>query len=49
VKKAVKKTTKKAVKKAPAKKATGAAKRDAVAKGAKSNAALLAATRTDEP
>jgi DNA topoisomerase-1 len=48
VKRAAKKTTKKAVKKAPAKKATGAAKRDAVAKGAKSNAALLAATRTEE-
>jgi DNA topoisomerase I len=48
VKKTAKKTTKKATKKAPAKKATGAAKRDAVAKGAKSNAALLAATRTEE-
>jgi DNA topoisomerase-1 len=48
VKKAAKKTTKKAAKKAPAKKATGTAKRDAVAKGAKSNAALLAATRTQE-
>jgi DNA topoisomerase-1 len=48
VKKAAKKTTKKAAKKAPAKKATGTAKRDAVAKGAKSNAALLAATRTPE-
>jgi DNA topoisomerase-1 len=48
VKKAAKKTTKKAAKKAPAKKATGAAKRDAVAKGAKTNAALLAATRTEE-
>jgi DNA topoisomerase I len=49
VKKAAKKTTKKAAKKAPAKKATGAAKRDAVAKGAKTNAALLAASRTEEP
>jgi DNA topoisomerase-1 len=48
VKKAAKKTTKKTAKKAPAKKATGAAKRDAVAKGAKTNAALLAATRTEE-
>jgi DNA topoisomerase-1 len=47
-KKAVKKTTKKAAKKAPAKKTTGTAKRDAVAKGAKTNAALLAATRVDE-
>ncbi len=48
VKKAAKKTTKKAAKKAPAKKATGAAKRDAVAKGAKTNAALLATSRTEE-
>ena len=48
VKKVAKKTTKKATKKAPAKKATGVAKRDAVAKGAKTNAALLAATRTEE-
>ncbi len=48
LKKAAKKTTKKAAKKAPAKKATGAAKRDAVAKGAKTNAVLLAATRTEE-
>ncbi len=46
--KPAKKTTKKTAKKAPAKKATGTAKRDAVAKGAKSNAALLAATRTDQ-
>jgi DNA topoisomerase-1 len=48
VKKAAKKATKRAAKKAPAKKATGAAKRDAVAKGAKTNAALLAASRTEE-
>jgi DNA topoisomerase-1 len=48
VKKAAKKSAKKAAKKAPAKKATGAAKRDAVAKGAKTNAALLAATQTEE-
>ncbi|HEY5439469.1 MAG TPA: type I DNA topoisomerase [Acidimicrobiales bacterium] len=39
---------KRAAKKAPAKKSTGAQKRDAVAKGAKSNAALLAATHADE-
>jgi DNA topoisomerase-1 len=49
VKKVAKKTTKKAAKKVPAKKSTASAKRDAVAKGAKSNAALLAAARTDEP
>ncbi|MEO9181075.1 MAG: type I DNA topoisomerase [Acidimicrobiales bacterium] len=35
-------------KKAPAKKSTGAQKRDAVSKGAKSNAALLATTHSDE-
>jgi DNA topoisomerase-1 len=52
--KAVKKAAKKApakragAKKAPAKKSTGAQKRDAVAKGAKSNAALLAATHADD-
>ena len=49
VKKAARKApAKRAAKKAPAKKSTGAQKRDAVAKGAKSNAALLAATHADE-
>ena len=47
-KKATKKPAKKSTKKAPAKKATGAAKRAAVAQGAKSNAALIAATNSDE-
>ena len=47
-KKAAKKPPKKAAKKAPAKKATGSAKRAAVAQGAKSNAALIAATNSDE-
>jgi len=48
VKKATKKPAKKATKKSPAKKATGTAKRAAVAQGEKSNAALIAATHTDE-
>ena len=42
VKKAAKKTVKKAVKKAPAKNSAGVTKRTAVAKGAKTNAALAA-------
>ncbi len=52
--KAVKKAAKKApakrpgAKRASAKKSTGTQKRDAVAKGAKSNAALLAATHAEE-
>jgi DNA topoisomerase-1 len=47
-KRATKKPAKKSTKKSPAKKATGLAKRAAVAQGAKSNAALLAATHPDE-
>jgi DNA topoisomerase-1 len=47
-KKASKKPAKKATKKSPAKKATGSAKRAAVAQGAKTNAALIAATTTEE-
>jgi DNA topoisomerase-1 len=47
-KKAAKKPAKKATKKSAPKKATGTAKRAAVAEGAKSNAALIAATHTDE-
>ncbi len=49
VKKVAKKTVKKAVKKAPAKKSAGVTKRTAVAKGAKTNAALAArAQHTDD-
>jgi len=47
-KKASKKPAKKTTKKSPAKKATGSAKRAAVAHGAKSNAALIATTNSDE-
>jgi DNA topoisomerase-1 len=43
-----KKSAKKTTKKSAAKKATGTAKRAAVAQGAKSNAALLAATHSDD-
>jgi DNA topoisomerase-1 len=43
-----KKSAKKTTKKSPAKKATGTAKRAAVAQGAKSNAALIAATNSDD-
>jgi DNA topoisomerase-1 len=46
--KATKKTTKKTTKKSAPKKATGTAKRAAVAEGAKSNAALIAATHSDD-
>jgi len=47
-KKATKKPAKKTTKKSPAKKATGTAKRTAVARGAKTNAALIAATHPEE-
>ena len=47
-KKATKKTAKKATKISAPKKATGTAKRAAVVQGAKSNAALIAATHTDD-
>jgi len=47
-KKPTKKPGKKTAKKAAAKKATGTAKRAAVAQGAQSNAALIAATHSDE-
>jgi DNA topoisomerase-1 len=47
-KKTAKKPAKKATKKSPAKKATGSQKRAAVAQGAQSNAALIAATHSEE-
>jgi DNA topoisomerase-1 len=47
-KKASKKPAKKTTKKSSAKKATGSAKRAAVAQGAKTNAALIATTNSDE-
>jgi DNA topoisomerase I len=47
-KKATKKTAKKATKKPAPKKTTGTAKRAAVAEGAKSNAALIAAAHADD-
>jgi topoisomerase IA-like protein len=47
-KKPAKKVAKKTIKKSPAKKATGTVKRAAVAQGAKSNAALIAAAHPEE-
>jgi DNA topoisomerase-1 len=47
-KKAAKKSAKKVTKKSAPKKSTGTAKRAAVAQGAKSNAALIAATHADD-